>query len=176
MRRAFPVLALLLGLVAAAAAETQPSLTSRPLRLLRTWYDSVKTSQGDFPRRVDILYDYQRASAFERTYTLDGKLISARRIVVNPPTPSQAEIEEAFEIVRQDPELARIIRRYKAELEGGFIIEEGRLKPCGPGSRCLLIQVLSPDHSGLIRVTGVDLVKQKVTYRNFVPSQHPGVK
>jgi hypothetical protein len=176
MRRALSILGLLFGLAAAATGETEPSATSRPVRLLRTWYDSIKTRQGDVPRRVDILYDYSRAAAFERSSTLDGRLISSRRIVVNPPTPSAAEIEEAFAIVRQDPELARIIRRFSATLEGGFIIEEGRFKTCGPGSRCVLVQMLSSDRSGLIRVSGVDLVRQKVAYRTFIPSQHPGVK
>jgi hypothetical protein len=176
VRRTLSTLALFLGLVAAATGDDEVSRRSRPLRLLRTWHDSVKTPEGDVTRRVDILYDYGRASAFERTYALDGTLISSRRIVVNPPTPSAEEIEEAFEIVRGDSELARIIGRYSADLEGGFLIEEGRGKACGPGSRCLLIQVLSPDHSGLIRVTGVDLVKRTIAYRTFVPSEHSGVK
>ena len=56
------------------------------------------------------------------------------------------------------------------------IIEEGRGKACGPGARCLLIQILSPDRSGLIRVMGVDLVKQTIAYRTFLPSEHPGIK
>jgi hypothetical protein len=176
MRR-IPVLVFLLGLAAAVATgDTEPTLSSRPVRLLRTYYDSIKTSQGDVPRRVDILYDYDLASAFERTYTLDGAPLSNRRIVVNPPTPSDAEVAEAYAIVRGDREMSKMIRRFRAELEGGFIIEEGRLKPCGPRSRCLLIQVLSPDHSGLIRVTAVDLVKRQIIYRTFVPSEHPGVK
>jgi len=68
------------------------------------------------------------------------------------------------------------MKRFHAVLEGGFVIEEGRGKACGPRSRCLLIQVLSPDRSGLIRAMGVDLVKRNIPYRTFVPSEHPGVK
>lgn len=176
MRRTISILALLLGLATVTTAETEVSRSSRPLRLLRSSYDMVKTPQGSVEQRVDILYDYQRAAAFERIYAPDGRLISSRRIVVNPPTPSEEEIAEAFAIVRADPETARMIQRYSADLEGGFIIEEGRGRSCGPGARCLLIQVLSPDHSGLIRVTAVDLVSQKIAYRTFVPSEHPGVK
>jgi hypothetical protein len=183
MRRSCAVLVLLFaGVVAApsqsAAPSSQTSVTreSRPVRLLRTWYDSVKTPDGDVVQRVDMLYDYRKAAAFERVYGADGRLIRERRIVVNPPTPSQEEIQEAFEIVRADPEFARVIDRFKADLEGGFVIEEGRGTACGPGARCLLIQLLSPDHSGLIRVVGVDLVKRSIPYRLFVPSEHPGVK
>ena len=99
-----------------------------------------------------------------------------RRIVVNPPAPSQEEIQEAFLIVRRDAETRRILERFTAQLEGGFLIEEGRGKACGPGARCLLIQILSADRAGLIRVVGVDLVKQSIPYRTFLPHRHPGVK
>jgi hypothetical protein len=72
--------------------------------------------------------------------------------------------------------MIKVMKRFNAVLDGGFLIEEGRGKACGPGARCLLVQVLSPDRSGLIRVMGVDLVKMNIPYRTFVPSEHPGVK
>jgi hypothetical protein len=150
--------------------------SSRPVRLLHDWYDTIKTPRGEIARRVDILYDYSKATAIERWYTIDGRQFFERRFVVNPPLPSEKEIEEAFEIVRTDREMIPIIRRFNAVLDGGFLIEEGRGKACGPGSRCVLVQVLSPDRSGLIRVMGVDLVKRNIPYRAFVPSEHPGVK
>jgi len=149
---------------------------SRPVRLLRNWYDTIKTPRGEMPRRVDIVYDYSKAAAFERWHSMDGRMFFERKFVLNPPTPSDMEIEEAFEIVRKDPEMIPILRRFNAVLDGGFLIEEGRGKACGPGARCLLVQVLSPDRSGLIRVMGVDLVKMNIPYRTFVPSEHPGVK
>jgi hypothetical protein len=176
MPRILSALVLFLGVIASAPADSTITTTSRPVRLLRTWYDSIKTPEGDVPRRVDMLYDYGKAAAFERVYTLDGQLLTNRRIVVNPPTPSQEEIAEAFEIVRADAEFSRAIQRFSADLEGGFLIEEGRGTPCGPGARCLLIKIVSPDHSGLIRNMGVDLVKRSIPYRMFVPSEHPGVK
>jgi hypothetical protein len=176
MRRILAGLVLLLGVVAATPSETSITRSSRPVRLLRSWYDPVKTPGGDIYRRVDLLYDYVQAHAIENTYDADGRLVLTRRIVVNPPPPTQEEIQEAFDIVRADPEMARAIGRFSAELEGGFLIEEGRGTACGPGARCLLVQILSPDHSGLIRVVGVDLVKRTIPYRTFVPSEHPGVK
>jgi hypothetical protein len=146
------------------------------VRLLRTWYDSVKTPQGDVPRRVDVVYDYDHAAAYERSYTLEGRLMLSRRIRINPPQPSPEEIEEAHAIVRADPELARIITRLRADLVGGFLNEERAGRPCGPGTRCVIVQVLSPDHSGLIRFTVVDLVKQRIAYSSFTPSEKGGVK
>jgi hypothetical protein len=172
-----------LGLVFAATAvaavgQAQSPVTreSRPVRLLRTWHDPLKTPQGDVWRRVELVYDYAQAAAFERVYTMEGRLVRNRRIVVNPPAPSQEEIEEAFRIVRADVEMARILQRFGGHLEGGFLIEEGRGKPCGPGARCLLIQILSPDRTGLVRVMGIDLVRRTIPYRTFIPSEHPGVK
>ncbi len=150
--------------------------SSRPVRLLRNWYDTIKTPRGEMSRRVDILYDYSKAAAFERWYTMEGRMFFERKFVLNTPTASDKEIEEAFEIVQTDPEMVPILRRFNAVLDGGFVIEEGRGKACGPGARCLLIQVLSPDRSGLIRAMGVDLVKRNIPYRAFVPSEHPGVK
>ena len=176
MRRLASVGVLLLGVAAAVSSQSTVTRVSRPVRLLRTWLEPVKTPAGDVMRRVDMLYDYDRAAAFERVYDLDGQLLRDRRIVVNPPTPSPEEIQEAFDVVRADPELAKVIKRFSAELEGGFLIEEGRRAPCGPGARCLLIKIVSPDRSGLIRVMGVDLVRRSIPYRNFVPSEHPGIK
>ena len=176
MRRTVSAVVCFLGVATAVFPQVSVTRESRPVRLLRSWYEPVKTADGEVIRRVDILYDYDRAAAFERVYGLDGRLLRSRRIVVNPPTASPEEIEEAFEIVRSDPEFARVIHRFSAELEGGFLIEEGRKTSCGPGARCLLIKLLSPDHSGLIRVVGVDLVKRSIAYRNFVPSEHPGIK
>jgi hypothetical protein len=176
MGRILSVLVLLLGVVDVAPAQSLVTRSSRPVRLLRSWHDSIKTPKGDLQRRVDLLYDYQKAAAFERAYTLDGRLIASRRIVVNPPTPSQEEIQEAFDIIRADDELARVLLEFSAELEGGFLIEEGRGTACGPGARCLLIHLLSPDRSRLVRAVGVDLVRRYVPYRTFIPSEHPGVK
>jgi hypothetical protein len=176
MRRVLGVLIVLFGVAGATPGDASITRSSRPIRLLRSWHEPVKTPAGEIVRRVDILYDYGKAAAFERIFTLDGTLIRNRRIVVNPPTPSQEEIQEAFDIVRADVEMRRILKRFSAQLEGGFLIEEGRGKACGPGARCLLIQIISSDRSGLIRVMGVDLVRQSIPYRTFLPSEHPGVK
>jgi hypothetical protein len=176
-RRLSPaIVVLFFSLAGGLSAQTWVGRDTRPVRLLRTWYDSIKTRQGDVPRRVDVVYDYSQAAAFERAYTLDGRLMWSRRIRVNPPQPSHEEIEEAKNIVRADPELSRVMTRFAAELEGGFLTEERRGKPCGPGTRCVLLQLVAPRHAGLIRWTAVDLVKQRIAYLTFIPSEHGAVK
>jgi len=169
--------AILLVLGGSVRAQTAPvGRDTRPVRLIRSWYDSIKTRQGDLQRRVDVVYDYGQAAAFERAYTLDGRPMWSRRIRVNPPQPSPEEIEEAKSIVRADAELSRVMARFNAELEGGFLAEEKRGGACGPGTRCVLVQVVAPHHAGLIRWTAVDLVKQRIAYPVFVPSARGGVK
>jgi hypothetical protein len=66
--------------------------------------------------------------------------------------------------------------RFNAELEGGFLTEEKRGMACGPGTRCVLLQLVAPRHAGLIRWTAVDLVKQRIAYLTFVPSERGAVK
>src|SRR5262245_60405783 len=111
-----PLLTVAAVLVCAATIRAQqPSSaiteSSRPARLLRNWYDTIKTPKGEVPRRVDIVYDYSKAAAYERWYTTDGHQFFERKFVLNPPTPSDQEIEEAFDIVRKDPDLVPIMRR-----------------------------------------------------------------
>src|SRR5262245_26173005 len=117
-----PLLTVAATLLCAASLRAQQlssaiTESSRPVRLLRNWYDTIKTPRGEMPRRVDILYDYAKAAAFERWYTMDGRLFFERKFVLNTPTASETEMEEAFEIVRTDPEMIPIIRRFNAVLD-----------------------------------------------------------
>jgi hypothetical protein len=79
------------------------------------------------------------------------------------------EIQEAFDVVRADPEFERIFRRFNVVFEGGFLLVEEKGLPCGPGSRCLRVFLLSSDRAGTIRQVVVDLVKQQVAYDDFTP-------
>src|SRR3954467_2822293 len=53
-----------------ASSSTVIGRNTRPVRLLRTWYDDIKTGREDLQRRVEIVYDYPRDPAFDRGYTL----------------------------------------------------------------------------------------------------------
>jgi hypothetical protein len=173
MRRVFAPLALTIGAVLAASSalsESEVTRTSRPIRLLRSWEEPVKVpGRRDYVRRVELVFDYDKGVARESYYALDGRLIGSREIKQNQPQPSREEIDEAQELILRDAGLARIIQRRSAALEGGFLLEEGRGRPCGPGTRCVQIQLLTPDHSGLLRWTVVDLVKREIRYPVYVP-------
>lgn len=160
----------LLGAAASARAEQAVTRTSRPLRLLRTWEEPVKTAGGyEYARRVELVFDYRKGVAYQNFYSTDGTQLGMKKIAQTLPSPSPEEIDEAFGMVRDEPDLARLFARFHPVLEGGFVLEEGRGKPCGPGARCLHVFLLSSDRAGLIERVVVDLARQKIAYRNYVP-------
>ncbi|MFY9552231.1 MAG: hypothetical protein WAU32_13860 [Thermoanaerobaculia bacterium] len=161
--------------VATAGAETSQAVvtrTSRPVRLLRSWEETVKASGGrEYARKVEVVFDYGQGIARENYYTLDGRLYGSRAIKQNLPAPSPEEIAEAIALVQQHAGFVPIFARFRVVPEGGFLLQEDRGRPCGPGSRCLQIFLLSSDRAGLIRRVVVDLVTKGIPYRSYVPAE-----
>ena len=156
--------------LAEESAASPVTRTSRPVRLLRSWQETLKGAAGrEYVRRVELVFDYEKGVARENYYTAEGRPWGRREIKQNQPQPTAEEVAEAQELILRDRELARIVERRRAGFNGGFLLEEARGLPCGPGSRCLLIQLLTPDHGGLLRWTVVDLVRQRVAYPIYLP-------
>lgn len=145
--------------------------TSRPVRLLRTWEEAIKVNGRDSARRVRILFDYSRGVALEESYDRRGVLRASRTITQAMPAPSAEEIAEAFRLTRAASELESIFGRFSVVLEGGFLLEEESGKPCGPGSRCLHVFLLSADRAGLIRRVVVDLGSRRIVYPLYTPPE-----
>jgi hypothetical protein len=167
-------------LLAASAACADPSFsagthgavtrTSRPVRLLRSWTETVKVRGREYPRRVEVLFDYANGLARENSYDSNGVLRESRTMTQNMPAPSPEEIAEAFAIARREPSLASLFARFSVVTEGGFLLQEEEGMPCGPGTRCLHVFLLSSDRSGLIRRLVVDLVTRSIPYSVYMPS------
>ena len=155
-------------------ADSDVTRTSRPVRLLRSWEETVKIGNREYPRRVQIVFDYANGWAREDSFDTRGKLVSSRRIVHGLPSPSAEELAEAFEIVRTDPKLGSIFSRFGVALDGGFVLEEETGMPCGPGSRCLQVLLMSSDRAGVIRRVVVDLVPRSLAYSVYLPDFHEG--
>jgi len=160
--------------VAAIRAETPPpsevTRTSRPVRLLRSWEETVKLpGDREYPRKVEIVFDYSQGYAFELTVNSAGQVVKREKLGAGHPAPSREEIDEAFQIVRHEADYQRIFQRFNVVLEGGFVLLETPDKRCGPGTRCLRVFLLSSDRAGTIRQAVVDLVKREVVYPDFVP-------
>ena len=171
--------ALAASVARSASAASQPrrppdpiTRTSRPVRLLRTWSDTVKVegTGREYPRTVRLVFDYGVGEAREESYDTHGILRATRRIKQNLPAPSPEEIAEAFDITRRDAGLASVFARFAVALDGGFLLEEEAGLPCGPGSRCLHVFLMSSDRAGIIRRVVVDLVRQTIAYPVYTPS------
>lgn len=145
--------------------------TSRPVRLLRSWMETVKVGGREYPRQVEVLFDYSKGVAREDSYDRSGSLLASRTMTESMPAPSPEEIAEAFGIARSDPSLAPLFDRFRVVTEGGFLLQEEEGMPCGPGSRCLHVFLLSSDRSGLIRRLVVDLVTRSIPYPVYMPSE-----
>lgn len=161
-------------LVASAPSAGQSSLevtdSSRPLRLIRSWEETVKLpGDREYPRKVEIVFDYSQGYAFELTVNSAGQVVKREKLGAGHPAPSREEIDEAFQIVRHEADYQRIFQRFNVVLEGGFVLLETPDKRCGPGTRCLRVFLLSSDRAGTIRQAVVDLVKREVVYPDFVP-------
>lgn len=153
------------------AARTQPAGSIAPAsatgeRLLRSWQDTVKIHGRDQPRTVEVLYDYDAAVGLRRTYDADGALLY-EQVLGTQPQPSREEIAEAFSTVRNDTALGGLSRMVGARLDGGFILNEAQGEPCGRGTRCIQVFMLSQSRWALHRHSAVDMRKRRIAHRSF---------
>jgi hypothetical protein len=95
---------------------------------------------------------------------------------MNMPRPSEEEIAEAMAIVRADEEMGRLIAGGKGQLDGGFLIYEAAGAACEPGTRCIKVQIMTENRQGIIRNVIVDLAKQSIVYRAWMPEGPWGKK
>lgn len=158
-------LALLLaaGAVPAIAGDTASATRTR---VLRSWPEDVKVGGKTVAGRIDIQFDYDRGVATWLTLDDQGAVVESQEFPpgMGQPRPTEEEIEEARELVRADLRLGRVLRQTGAGMSGGFLLAEKPGRACGPGSRCLQVQLVSSDGFGLVRWVVVDLVKRQIPY------------
>lgn len=149
----------------ASAADTKPTAAGRT-RVLRSWQEDVKVDGKMVSGRIDIVFDYDRGVATWNTLDDKGNVVESTTYPpgMGVPRPSEEEIAEAKELVKADQRLNRILQYTKASMQGGFLLTEKPGRACGPGSRCLQIQMVSSDGFGLLRWVVVDLVRHQVAY------------
>ncbi len=161
------LLGCLLGVPWAAADEPERAGEepgAEAPRALRSW-SQPRRPAGAAERRVEVVFDYADGFAHRRVYDPQGRLLEDQPLTGSQPTPSRAEIEEAFTIVRRDPQLRRRMHDARGQLDGGFLYEEGTNRPCGPGSRCLQVFLLGESRRVLVQHIVVDLMRREVVYR-----------
>ena len=154
------------GLSAQAAAPT----TQHHEELLRSWLDRVKIDGRDHARTVEIVFDYELGVARRRVYDAQNGLISDE-VLAGQPRPTPAEIDEAIDTVRRDPELGQMASSVNAILDGGFLLREAAGKPCAPPARCLQVYIFSESGHEILQRPIVDLnPRGQIVYRDYPPS------
>jgi hypothetical protein len=157
--------------LAAAADRAAPSPTRGVVprsRVLRAWDETVKVDGRDVPRRVEIVFDYDRGEA-RQVARQDGE-VKETLLLHEQPAPTAEEFEEAVAILDADASLARVMRRTGGVPTGGFILEEPE-GACGLRTRCLQILIVTPNGYGLLRRVVVDLTRRAIVYRAYIPTE-----
>jgi hypothetical protein len=132
-------------------------------RVLYAVTDSVKTDDGRRARVTrTVTYDPVAGTYTDLTVDADGATLhrSVRSTSVTAPT--EAELEDARRLVARHPEVAALIAEAGGEVhvEGGFPLVREAGHPCGPGGRCVTVDVFetTPDAAPRrIRYAVVDL-------------------
>lgn len=153
-------------LVGVAIADEKP-VTDHRVRLLHK-YDIVdKEASGEVAHHVEVMYDYTDRVGRILTYDAKGDLVKREDLLHGGPHPSTDEIHRAEELLLQDADLAMLLKRLDYVFEGGFLVER-ESGPCGPGTRCVEIQILAaPYRYGLIKKVLVDLVAERIVVPQY---------
>jgi hypothetical protein len=85
-----------------------------------------------------------------------GELLANERLPGRPQS-SREEFTEAVEIIRRDPEVARLLDE-GAVPDGGFIVDD----PAGSRRRMIQLKLLSTDRRTLLRSIIVDLTQRVI--------------
>jgi hypothetical protein len=135
-------------------------------RLLRLWFDVVKAEGGQRRRATLLVRDYDEGSTREITVDLSSGQLQVRDLP--GVQPSAEEIEEATEIVRRDPALARFVRDPRLTLMGGFYNPSiYRDDPCAR-EICLEFAFMKPSYEkNPARHVIVNLTRGIVSHHDF---------
>ena len=154
----------------ALSAQLAAPATQRHETVLRSWLDRVKIDGRDEARIVEIVFDYELGVARRRVYDAQDWLISDE-VLAGQPRASSAEIAEAFDTVRRDPELGQLARSANAIIDGGFLLREAPGEPCGPPARCLQVYLFTEDGHEELRRPIVDMnPRARIVYRDYQPN------
>lgn len=157
-------------LIAGLALSSVGAGEAGRMRVIRSWPDEVVVDGRAARGRIEIVFDYGAGRASEIRYDGAGHEVTRKALPLGfQPAPAPEEIAEAMDAVRGDRELAKVLQRVRGGLDGGFLLEQ-KQGPCGPGSRCLLIQMATADRMGIIRWMVYNLVSQTFAYRDYTPA------
>lgn len=163
MMAALRSIAVLALLAAAAPAGAQAALRADAPRVLFAVADSVKTDDGrrDLVTRT-LTYDPVAGEYLDESVGSDGAVLSRVVSGTSLAGPTPAELATARALVAAHPDIASRVARSSGtvHVEGGFPLVREAGHACGPGGRCVLIDVyaVAPgEKARRIRYAVVDL-------------------
>jgi hypothetical protein len=99
-----------------------------------------------------VLFDHTALEARRVVIDAISNELLANDLLPGRPQSSREEVQEAVEIVRRDPDLARLLDQ-GGVLDGGFIVDD----PVGSRRRMIQLKLLTTDRQTLLRSITVDL-------------------
>ncbi len=154
---------LVAGLASGSASAQEARLSPTSPRVLFAVTDSLKGNDGvRIAATTTLTYEPSTGAYVHTVVDGDGRVLtrSVRSTSVAGPTPSESQA--ARFVIEDDPEIAALIAKAEGpvSIEGGFplVREEGH--PCGPGGRCVTLdvwQTLEDGHRERLRYVIVDL-------------------
>ena len=159
------------ALGALALLLTLPASAQSADRIVHQYSDAVKTAAGVETRQVAVVVDGETGASFQVVRDASGTVLS--RTAIRPTSPSASEVDEARALIAADADLASVMRSRPVHIDGGYILVEADGMACGPGSRCLQLDMLNDaNRRERVRFVVVDLVSRRVVYPDFDPDTH----
>ncbi|PAP76730.1 hypothetical protein [Rubrivirga marina] len=138
------VAALLAVLTVPAVGAQALRVNASAPRVLFAVTDSVKTDDGTHARITrTVTYDPVAGTYTDETVDADGATLSRDVRSTSVAAPTEAELDAARLLVARHPEVAPLIDAAGGEVhvEGGFPLVREAGHPCGPGGRCVTVDV-----------------------------------
>ena len=169
--------ALVLLVIASSPGIASLALASDAVRsgneIIADYSDAVKTATGKEVRQIKVVYNWDEGATYTYTFDKSGKKTDTH-VVYGPPTPSEAEIAEALDIVLAHPEVITIKQRQAGiGIDGGFPFEAAT-GACAPPARCL--QMFLFDAENVVRQMLVDMRTRQVVDSDYIPPQNREAK
>ena len=170
--------------VSSSAGETGPGVSatkaSRDIVLpsyvvVRRYDDVFREDDRNVPVTVEYGWDYLRRSAIERVYARGSDTLRSERAIAGLTlNVSDAELELAFALVREEPQLATVLSQPQLNFYGGFSYEEADDPDCGAGSRCIHVIISAGDGQRAVAHSIVDLATRRVVHPFYAPPPEAG--
>lgn len=126
-------------------------------------HDGVETR-----RRIELAWDYDRATAIRRTYDLDGKLLQTEDIPGAEMRLTPLEDDRVKALVNGYPILGEIAQQPGVVIwAGGFVMRKPGDRYCDRGTRCIYAILAADGGFRAIRRAIVDLQRDRVVYPDF---------